>query len=454
MRLIDLVNYGLVGLLLGGSVAKADDFYFEEPSTTTKLSPEEIRKQIAAAPQKITTTVSGITFDSDYDNGSLVSVSAGANANTFSAVTYNEPGTISSARYWFRFRMTGGAGRTVTINIDHTQSPRPWYRFDSGPWTQMSSTQAPTTSQIILAIPADSTVAEVAFFHPYGYQETLDAVHAIIDRRSDATIEVIGQSTQGRDLHMITIEDKRFPIENKQRVWIHTRAHAGEVTSTHSMLGALQQITENSPTGLRLRQYGIFHIVPQVNADGIYMGMTRWTTTGNDLERMYCPPGTSGVQPTEPEAAAIKAQVDRWMAEPQPLKIALNLHSTQGSTWRDSFFFNHQPGSNGVTAAYTQYQKDYIEDLRANSATFDNRNPQTSNLADCIFVESYFYDNWNGAVMAITHEGHFSRRWYDLEYVTSDDYLEVGGGLARAVIPFLNFPALAPDYRTEGWFIE
>jgi hypothetical protein len=455
VRLIGSINYFLVvGLLLGAGSAGADDYFRPEAGPASKLSREEIIKQLAAGPQKITTTVSGITFDSDYDNGSILSVVEGANADTFAATTYTEPGTISTYRYWFRFRMTGGAGRTVTVNVNHSESPRPWYRFDDGPWTQMNATQAPTTSRIVLAIPADSTMAEVAFFHPYGYQETLDAVHSIIDGRDDATIEVIGQSTQRRDLHMVTIEDTRFPIERKQRIWVHTRAHAGEVTSTHAMLGFLNQVTEDSPTGDRLREFGIYHIVPQLNVDGIYMGMTRWTTTGNDLERMYCPPGTSGVQPTEPEAAAIKAQVDFFMSQPQPLKIALNLHSTQGQTWRDSFFFNHQPGSNGVTSTYTQYQQNYIEQLRLSSTTFDNRNPQTSNLADCIFVESYFFDNWSGSVMAITHEGHFSRRWYDLEYVTSDDYQEVGGGLARAAIPFLNFPEATPQPAPEAWIIK
>lgn len=436
-------------MLLQGAASAHDGCWplseAEKNGTAHNLSAEEIRKQIAAAPQKLTATISGITFDSDYDNGSLGSIVAGANSNTFDATTFNEPGTIGARRYWFRFRMTGAAGRTVTINISHPDSPRPWYRFDNGTWLQMNSTQAPTTSRIVLAVPAGNTVTEVAFFSPYGYEETLNAVETIMQGRTDMTMEVIGQSTQGRDIHMVTVNDTRFPDSQKQRIWVHTRAHAGEVTSTHSMIGLMQQLAEDSPTGERLRRYGIWHIVPQLNVDGIYMGMTRWTTTGNDLERMYCPPGTPGVQPTEPEAAAVKAQVDRFMATDNPIKIALNLHSTVGQNWTDSFFFNHQPGSNGVTAAYTQYQRDYIEALRVASTTFDDRNPQTSNLADCIFIESYFFDNWRGAVMAMTHEGHYATRWYDGAYMTDADYREVGGGMARAAISFLDFPELPTD---------
>jgi len=84
---------------------------------------------LAASPQKITKTVDGITFTSDYDNGSLEDVSS-VGIDEFDCTIYEEPGALGTAKYWFRFKMTGVAGRTITLNIDHSRNPRPVISLD------------------------------------------------------------------------------------------------------------------------------------------------------------------------------------------------------------------------------------------------------------------------------------------------------------------------------------
>ncbi|MCD6386333.1 hypothetical protein J7M23_11220, partial [Candidatus Sumerlaeota bacterium] len=93
------------------------DFILQAPSRLDSL------------PQKITKTVQGITFTSDYDNGSLEDVTSGG-LNVFDCTIYEEPGALGSRKYWFRFKMMGVAGRTITLNIEHTQNLRPVISLD------------------------------------------------------------------------------------------------------------------------------------------------------------------------------------------------------------------------------------------------------------------------------------------------------------------------------------
>ena len=101
----------------------------------------------AAQVNKLTVLTDGITFDSDYDNGSLRAVSSPSSGN-FDCTIYNESGEKGSRKYWFRFTMDGVASRSVTLDIDHSQNPRPFLRIlDPGPSTWRSSIQQPARWQ-------------------------------------------------------------------------------------------------------------------------------------------------------------------------------------------------------------------------------------------------------------------------------------------------------------------
>lgn len=382
---------------------------------------------LAATPHKITKTVDGVLFDSDYDNGSLLDV-VSAGSNTFNCTLYAEPGVLGTRSYWFRFRMLGISGRSMTLNIDHTQSPMPVIRMPGKPWRRTTTTESPSTSRLVFQFGADENEAEVAFFYPLGFEETYQEVVQRVAGSVFATTEVIGQSSEGRDLWMITVKDSGVPDDGKYRIWVHSRAHAGEVTSTHTMLGTLEQAIEDSPLGHLLRRYCIFNIVPLQNVDGVYLGHTRWDSRGLDPERDWC-------NVTMPEALHLKTQVDAFMEGPNPIRVALNLHSTQGN-FQDTFFFKHRYPS--VSRNFEVIQQNYIDAFANVSQLFNNLNPQVSDLHACQFIESYFWNNWGEQVMALTHEGHFRRRITDGQYITGDDYREIGRDLMAALVEYFD----------------
>jgi hypothetical protein len=425
----------IIAILLLSSLAVADciDDQEYESSVENFLDFWQYGHAILdASPQKITKTIDGITFTSDYDNGSLEDVSY-VGTDEFSCTIYEEPGVLGTAKYWFRFRMTGVAGRTITLNIDHSANPRPVISADGVTWRRLTAVEAPTLYEIVLTFGATQDFAELAFFYPFGVDEIYQHVSAIVNSSADASTQTIGQSFQGRDMWMVTVTDRSVPDTDKHRVWVHSRVHAGEVTATPTVLGILEQVTENSPLGELLRTHCIFNIVPLMNVDGVFLGHTRWDSQGFDIERDWCTPVTL------PEVLNIKAQVDNFMAGSNPIEVALNLHATQGN-YTDTFFYKHVQPS--VTANFELIQQHYIDAVDNATSLFDNLNPQTSQLHACQFIESYFWNNWGEEVMAMTHEGHFRRRITDSDWITDEDYRELGRAMMKALVEYFDLPGV------------
>jgi hypothetical protein len=394
-------------------------------------------------PEKIVKTLQGIIFDSDYDNGSLQDVIE-SGENIFNCTIYTDQGESGSSKYWFRFKMTGVAGRIITLNIDHSQNPLPVIRVNDGGWRRMTDTEAPSSSQLVLFFAANEDHAEVAFFFPSGYDETYRQVGDLVRRCDMASTESIGLSYMGRSMWMATITDSHVTDTYKHRIWIHSRAHAGEATGTHVMLGLLNLVTSNSPAGRYMRRHFIFNIVPLLNVDGVYLGHTRWDSQGIDPERQWGNPSRI------PETANLRAKVDEFMDGTHPIEVALNLHSSVND-FEDTFFFKHVQPS--VTAAFEAIEQRYIDALDHATPLFDNLNPQTSQLHAYYFIESYFWNNWGESVMAMTHEGHFFHRLPDNLWITNEDYRDLGAAMAMALIEYFNLPPIGEESPPTSWMI-
>ncbi len=403
---------------------------------------------ISSNAMKMTTTVQNITFDSNYDNGSIYQV-VGAGGDTFNLSLFEETGEIGLRKYHFRFTMTGDlVGRTLTLNLDHSEIRRPFLRYQINgvwqPWRRMTTVESPSLTRMVLSPPANTTAAECAFFEPVSYSEIHKRIASLLGNKApdaDVTSEVIGLSFQGRELNMLTITDSSVSTASKQRVWMHSRAHSGEVTSSHTMLGFLSKALEDSETGKRLRRNLIIHIVPVQNADGVYLGLTRWDSQGIDPERQWPNPFRI------PEVGSLKLKVDEFMASPNPIKVALNMHSTIGS-FSDNFFFKHVRPC--VTIDKEIIVQNYIDALDTSSILFNNQSPQTSCLSATLFIESYFWNNWGAAVMAVTHEGHYYLRTGTSVDVTGTDYYNLGRDMGTALIEYFSIPLLnaaVPDWE-------
>jgi len=392
--------------------------------------------------QKFTITLQGIRFDSNYDNGSLEYVTE-SGTNIFNCKIYEDSGELGPKKYWFRFKLSEVAGRSFTLNIDHFQNPRPVISLDGKKWRRLTALEAPSSSKIVLSFEPSQNEAELAFFYPSGVEETYERVREYVNRCDSFTSKVIGQSFQFRDMILASATDPAFPDDSKHRVWMHSRAHAGEATGTLALLGFLDAVTTDSLAGRHLRRYCIFNVLPLENVDGVFLGHTRWDSQGIDPERQWGNPDRI------PETDNMKKTVDEFMAGENPIEVALNMHSTVGN-YEDTFFYKHVSPS--VTTNFEAIQQRYIDAVNNTTNLFDNLSPQTSLLNSTIFIESYFWNNWGEAVMAMTHEGHFYNRITDQEWITDDDYHQLGEAMAFALIEYFDLPPVIGDSKGLFWF--
>jgi hypothetical protein len=265
--------------------------------------------------------VGGLVFDSDYENGSLGAVDA-LGPDAFECALHTEVGGLGERRYWFRFKLRGIEKRKLTLMLDHEENPRPFLRVDGQPWRRLTAREAPSLDRMILKFGDGDTEAELAFFEPLGLGETEAIVNGLIQNAGAfAWREWIGASEEGRPLELVTVTNPTVADTGKRRVWIHSRAHAGEVTSTHSVLGVLEQCLTDSAVGRLLRDKLIVYVLPVLNVDGVAKGYTRWDAVGRDPESQWCAIDS-------PSVRAVKARVDTLMANAQPIELSLNLHST------------------------------------------------------------------------------------------------------------------------------
>lgn len=119
------------------------------------------------------------------------------------------------------------------------------------------------------------------------------------------TTGVLCKSLAMIDIPLITITNPFVPIENKRIIVAVARVHPAETVGSWVMEGFLRFISSKHPEAAMLRNKFIFKIVPMLNPDGVIVGNSRTSMSGNDLNRTYINPDRE----KHPEIAALKELV-------------------------------------------------------------------------------------------------------------------------------------------------
>jgi len=192
---------------------------------------------------------------------------------------------------WFHFRLTGAAGREVTLRIRNAGGsayPAGWPGYaarvseDRQTWRQAET----SFSEGVLVIrhrPATNN-AWFAYFAPYSMERHHDLV-ARIASRPGVTHASLGRTLDGQELDCLTVG------EGDRQVWLYARQHPGETMAEWWMEGALERLTDPEDSVARaLRKAATFHIIPNMNPDGSRRGHLRTNAAGVNLNREWHAP--------------------------------------------------------------------------------------------------------------------------------------------------------------------
>jgi len=243
-------------------------------------------------------------ISADFDSGNIRVVAQDGDRFDLEIVKDRQ----SDFYQWFHFRLTGAAGRTVTlriVNAGGSAYPLGWPGYsarvsqDRQAWALTSTAYADGALTITHRATSDSLW--FAYFAPYSMERHHDLV-ARIAGRPGVGYRSLGRTLDGQEMDCLDIG------EGKVQVWLYARQHPGESMAEWWMEGALERLTDpHDPAARVLRREATFHVIPNMNPDGSRRGHLRTNAAGVNLNREWHKP----TDERSPEVVCVRAAMDQ-----------------------------------------------------------------------------------------------------------------------------------------------
>ena len=222
-----------------------------------------------------------------FDGGNIRAVAVEGDRIDLEIVKDNQ----SDFYQWFYFRLTGGAGRELTIRILNCAGaayPHGWkgYRgcmsYDRENWERVETGYDDGVLRMRVAPASDSVW--FAYFAPYTMERHHELVASVVAHPGVA-YRSLGRTLDGQEIDYFRIG------EGPLQAWLYARQHPGETMAEWWMEGALEKLLDDSdPVSRRLLAKATFHVVPNMNPDGSRRGHLRTNAAGVNLNREWHAP--------------------------------------------------------------------------------------------------------------------------------------------------------------------
>ncbi len=259
-----------------------------------------------------------ITISSAFDAGNIHVTGQDGDTATLEIVKDH----LSDFHQWFHFRLAGGGGREVTLNITNCGTaayPDGWpdYRaclsLDREDWVRIPGTSYADGTLTIKFTP-ETDLVWIAYFAPYSMERHHDLISTVA-ALPGVEYDSLGKSLDGQDIDCLTIG------EGDLIVWLYARQHPGETMAEWWMEGALEKLTDpDDPVARVLRRECLFHIVPNMNPDGSRRGHLRTNAAGTNLNREWHAPSPE----KSPEVLCVRDRMDQTGVD-----FAMDIHGDE-----------------------------------------------------------------------------------------------------------------------------
>ncbi|KQM17411.1 M14 family metallopeptidase [Novosphingobium sp. Leaf2] len=253
---------------------------------------------------------------------------------------------------WFHFRVSGAAGREVTLRItglNGSAYPMGWRGYnavvseDREYWgrAQTHFDETAEGGTLVIRYQPAGDLAWFAYFAPYSMERHHDLV-CVAAAAPHITHRTLGLSIDGQPVDCLETGDG--PVQ----VWLYGRQHPGETMAEWWMEGALDLLADPaSSVGRELRKRCTLHIVPNANPDGSRRGHLRTNAVGVNLNREWHAPSPE----KSPEVLAIRNAMDATGVD-----FAMDVHGDEAIPAVFLAGFEGIPGlKEQQQAGYTRY---------------------------------------------------------------------------------------------------
>ncbi|HQV30834.1 MAG TPA: M14 family zinc carboxypeptidase [Calditrichia bacterium] len=254
----------------------------------------------------------------------------------------------------------------------------------------------------------------------YGYDSLL-ADLPVWDNSPYVSVSSIGNTVQNRPIWQLTITSDNPPTSDRRTVFIHARTHPNEVQAWWVTDEIINLLLSPDPYAAFLRENCVFYVIPMYNPDGVELELPRQNANNIDIES-----GWDDIPP-QPEVAALRTRFAYLMGSPNPIEVALNMHSAIACL--RYFVYHHE---NGTSPIFAQMERQYIEGIRSyfpgGIQPWSYYVSWTGGTPDQ-YPESWFWRNYQEAVMALTYE--------DMNCSTAGNYDQTAFAILHGVGDYL-----------------
>lgn len=221
---------------------------------------------------------------------------------------------------WFSFRIYASKGTQIHIRITNAKDSsyaKGWidyqarYSYDDEYWFQAKTTY---DGELHIHLTMKQDCVSFAYFAPYPlsrHQRVLRWANA-----HGAHIKALGKSIQGRTMDLIRVG------EGSKQIWCIARQHPGETMAEWWMEGFCERLLQKEdPIAHALKKQCTFHLVPNMNPDGSFLGNLRTNAIGANLNREWNNP----TQDRSPEVLCVRAEMEHTGVD-----FALDVHGDEG----------------------------------------------------------------------------------------------------------------------------
>ncbi len=170
-----------------------------------------------------------------------------------------------------------------------------------------------------LAVTMPGPCLHIARVEPYRLSD-LERLLEELRRSPRVTVEVVGQTVQGRPLEMVTVGAPTTTCS----IVLRARAHPWESGGNWVVQGLLRRLVSMDVASQRLLTRCKVCVLPMANKDGVVAGWTRFNARGADLNRKWDVPADPEVAP---ENAAFERWLERELAANRRPALLIDLHN-------------------------------------------------------------------------------------------------------------------------------
>jgi hypothetical protein len=332
-----------------------------------------------------------MTFGCDFNE-----VSFDAN---FSAAHLDECKQISNDKYlltirpentpinnspWYAFKVSSKEKQTIEISIkfiDGDSRYRPKMSIDGRSWQALPyKNHRRYKNQMSFKVEVGPQAILIAG------QEIINNEHYLawaknLDIRTDLSLSILGESTEGRPILQLTHE-----TESKEWLVLTGRMHPPEITGALAMLPFVGELMLNKDLAKKFRERFNILVIPNLNPDGVEHGHWRSNINGVDLNRDW-------IKLKQKETQLVHSKLQKIVKDGGNIVFAIDFHSTAKN------IFYSMPTEYGAKPA--TFVEGWLGNLDQQTPDFKVLIKPGNNPGQGVFKQ-YIADNYG--VHAITYE--------------------------------------------------